>query len=79
MTKEQYKLLAKLSMDAVYLSILKPELQKLQIDAELSRIEPQNEFDSVKITFKRLERIKTIDKIFNLIETAESQLDKMIK
>ena len=78
MSDRKYELqeLAKLAKEKVWREVLKPQLEAMRIEAELQQTEPQNEFEAVKMTHKRLERIKVINKIINLIDQSEDQLNK---
>jgi len=75
MIKEEYKLLVTLARSVTYTHVLKPQLEALKKEFETT--EPQNEFQTIKMYFQRFERIKVINKIFNLIEGAENQLNKL--
>jgi len=73
------RLLANLARSEVYTSVLKPILDQMQLDIELQRTEPKNEFEAVRICCQRLERIKVINKILSTIEGAKDKLSKIMK
>ena len=73
------KSIAELARSQTYIGIIRPFLEEIKIKSELVRVEPQNEFEAVKQSFQRLERIKTIDKIMEFIEKAEDKLNNEYK
>jgi predicted transcriptional regulator len=73
--KDELKLIAQLARSNTYIEVLKPQLELLKKETEM--VDPQNEFQAVKMAVQRVERIKIINKILNLIETSEEQLDKI--
>lgn len=73
--KDELKLIAQLARSNTYIEVLKPQLELLKKETEM--VDPQNEFQAVKMAVQRFERVKIINKILNLIETSEEQLDKI--
>ena len=79
MDKKQTKDLARFAASVTYKNIINIYFDKLEAEVALKTAEPTNEYFAVKQEWQRLERLNTIKRIRNFIESSESKASREMR